>query len=461
MGKGLLLILLSLGLLAMGSEIKGEVSLAVTVYNNQFAVVKDVRSIAFDKGNSDLYFTDVAEGIQTETVAFKALDSPESVRVYEQNFQANLISTPALLKQYLEKEIEIFAKIGETGERIEGTLLGYTSGVVLRTPKGIEVFNEIEGARFPSLPSGFFTLPTLNWKVHSAEALTTDCEVAYRTSGFSWRADYSLTLNGDESGGDFGGWVSIDNRSGKRYKNARLKLIAGEVNVKTNANMGNSTLPTMVLAKTYGGSSPSFSEKSFSDYHLYTLSEPVTLEENSQKQIEFVPKAYGVSVRKYHLLSLTAGGRTQKNLKAGNRIEIANTEANKMGMPLPKGTVRVFKEDTADGSLEFIGEDSINHTPKDENFTLTTGNAFDIAANKLASNYLSSSTGGFSADLNLTVWNHKAITAEVVVEINNFYGDNNQFVWKTPVFNFERVSASLLRISRKFAANEKFSYLWS
>jgi hypothetical protein len=194
---------------------------------------------------------------------------------------------------------------------------------------------------------------------------------------------------------------------------------------------------------------------------MYTLSEAVTLDENSQKQVEFIPKVYGISVRKYNLIAISAGGSSQLNLKAGNRIEIANTEANKMGMPLPKGTVRVFKEDTADGSLEFIGEDSINHTPKDENFTLTTGNAFDIAANKYASNYQSFANSGYSADLNLTIWNHKDIAAEIVVEMSNYYGDNNQIIWKTTGLNVEKVSATLLKISRKFAANEKFSYLWN
>lgn len=127
--------------------------------------------------------------------------------------------------------------------------------------------------------------------------------------------------------------------------------------------------------------------------------------------MEFIPKVYGVNVRKYNFISISTGGYAQENLKASNKVELTNTKANKMGIPLPKGTVRVFKEDTADGSLEFIGEDSIGHTPKDENITITTGNAFDITANKLASNYQSYFNYGYSADLNLTIWNHKDIAA--------------------------------------------------
>lgn len=149
------------------SEIKEAVSLAVTVYNDQFAIVKDVRQISFDKGRSDLYFTDVSSSIQTETVTFKALNNTESIKVFEQNFEANLINTEAILQKYIDKDIEITAKVGEKSTRVTGTLLGYNSGYILKTAYGIEVFNNIDGVKFPSLPAGFLTLPTLNWKVFS------------------------------------------------------------------------------------------------------------------------------------------------------------------------------------------------------------------------------------------------------------------------------------------------------
>ena len=220
--------------LIQGSEIKEEVSLAVTVYNDQFAIVKDVRSISFDEGRSDLYFTDVSSNIETETVTFKAIQNPESIKVFEQNYEANLINTKAILQKYIDKEIEIYAKVGDESIKVKGTLLGYNSEYILKTDRGIEVYNNVDGINFPSLPAGFLTLPTLNWKVFSEKALTTNCEVAYRTTGFSWKSDYSLTLNGDETKADVGGWVTIDNNSGKRYKNTTLKLIAGDVNTVKN-----------------------------------------------------------------------------------------------------------------------------------------------------------------------------------------------------------------------------------
>ena len=222
---------------AQGSAIEKPVSLAVTIYNDKFAMVKDTRSISFDEGRSDLYFTDVSSNIQTETVTFKALKNPESIKVFEQNYEANLVNTQAILKKYINKWIDIYAKMGSSSTRVNGTLLGYSDGYILKTKRGIEVYNNIESVVFSSLPEGFQTMPTLNWKVWSEKAVTTDCEVAYRTTGFKWKSDYSVTLNADESKADVGGWVTIDNYSGKRYLGTKLKLIAGDVNtVSSNSN---------------------------------------------------------------------------------------------------------------------------------------------------------------------------------------------------------------------------------
>lgn len=196
--------------------------------------------------------------------------------MFEQNYEANLINTDAILQKYIDKNIEIYAKVGSLSTRVNGTLLGYRSGYILKTRFGIEVFNNIDGVNFPSLPAGFLTLPTLNWKVFSQNAITTTCEVAYRTTGFSWKADYSVILNAAETKADIGGWVTIDNYSGKKYQNAKLKLIAGDVNTVSNAPSPVARgVPMMAMSAAPAG--PTFSEKSFSDFHLYTLSEPVTL----------------------------------------------------------------------------------------------------------------------------------------------------------------------------------------
>jgi hypothetical protein len=229
MHRQTLLLLLFVSALSV-SEIRSSKSLAVTVYNDQFAIVKDVREIAFDQGNSDLYFTDVAAKIESQTVTFKALKDTENIRVYEQNYQANLINTEAILKRFINKNVTVFGRVGSASRKVTGTLLGYQSGYVLRTADGIEQLSNIDGVSLAELPSGFFTLPTLNWKVNSRSAVVSDCEVAYRTTGFSWKSDYLLTLNQAETNADLGGWVTIDNNSGKRYESIKLKLIAGDVN---------------------------------------------------------------------------------------------------------------------------------------------------------------------------------------------------------------------------------------
>lgn len=180
---------------ALSSAVMAPESLAVTIYNNDFAMVKDVRQISFDKGESFLYFTDVSSNIQTATVTFKALKDPTAVRVYEQNFERNLVNTDGILKKYIEKDIDVYVELGTTSRRVSGKLLGYNSGYIIQTKTGIQIFNKIAGVEFPTLPDGFFTTPTLNWKVFSSQVLTTSCEVAYRTTGFGWAADYSLTLN--------------------------------------------------------------------------------------------------------------------------------------------------------------------------------------------------------------------------------------------------------------------------
>ena len=257
-------------------------------------------------------------------MTFKAIQDPNSVRVYEQNFERNLVSKNGILEKYLEKQVTLYVDMVDTTRRVSGKLLGFNSGYILETRFGIEIFNNIVGIDLASLPEGFFTTPTLHWDVYSSRRQTANCEVAYRTTGFGWDADYSLTLSQDESSADIGGWVTIDNNSGKKYVNAKLKLIAGDVNT-----VQDQPRPFALEAVAFKGAvaddAPSFSEKSFADYHLYTLSRPVTLNDASQKQVEFIPRVYAVPVRKYHEININSGGYSQQNIDARNYIDFTNS----------------------------------------------------------------------------------------------------------------------------------------
>lgn len=255
-----------------------------------------------------------------------------------------------------------------------------------------------------------------------------------------------------------GGWVTIDNNSGKKYVNAKLKLIAGDVNT-VNQNMYNNYARGGIAMSAMPV--PSFSEKSFADYHLYTLSRPVTLNESSQKQVEFIPKVFNIPVDKYHEVRISAGGFNEQKITARNFVKFLNSNKNGLGIAFPKGTVRVFKEDKADGSLEFIGEDSINHTPKDENLTINTGNAFDLVSDKTAKTRTNTDNrGGYTADVVMKVNNHKDVKADVVVIFSNGYGDNLKLKMNGSDAAPEKVSASEYRWRKTLAPNEVWEFGW-
>lgn len=357
--------LLLLVALAVGSQVQGDGTVALTIYNDNFGMVKDVRSISFDAGESQVAFTDVAETIQTETVMFKPSSLNNGIRVYEQNYENNLADKYSLLKKYLEQNISVDITQGQQSRNVVGKLLAYQNSFILETGLGVSIYDSVSAVHVDKLSEGLLIRPTLIWRVFSPTATTVDCEVAYRATGFSWKADYLMTLNQKEDKADFAGWVTIDNNSGKTYKNASLKLIAGEVNV-VRPQPEFFAMPMMAMADGVAASPPpAFSEKSFADYHMYTLSKRVNINESSKKQLEFIPTAFNVPITKYYTLTVSAGGYPEENIKSKGTVRLFNSQKNGMGMPLPKGIIRVFKTDEADKSLEFIGEDSINHTPKD------------------------------------------------------------------------------------------------
>jgi hypothetical protein len=237
-----------------------------------------------------------------------------------------------------------------------------------------------------------------------------------------------MVLSDDEHEANFTGWVTIDNGSGKRYVNTSLKLIAGDVHVvKPKRLRGGIRRKFALRAMAEEAPKPGFSEKSFADYHMYTLGRRVDVNESSQKQIEFIPTAVDVEVDRYYAFTINVGRTVRQKIDVSSRIKFINEKSNNLGMPLPKGTVRVFKRDQKDGSLEFIGEDNINHTPKNENITVQTGNAFDIVARtKLKS--MTKTRNGYDAVKRLEVHNRGDIDRQFRIELNNYYGDRLQLL---------------------------------
>ncbi len=212
--------------LCFSSQVLNQSELALTIYNNGQAMVKDTRTIQLDKGVSQLYFTDVATTIQTETVMFTPDKQAANITIYEQNYENNLASKYAILKKYIDQPISVDVNQGNSVKSVNGRLLSYSNGFILSNNNGVGIYDSVSAVKVPSLPEGLLTLPTLVWVIASANPTTTKCEVAYRASGITWKADYLMKLSQSEEEADYSGWVTIDNNSGKKYANTKIKLIA-------------------------------------------------------------------------------------------------------------------------------------------------------------------------------------------------------------------------------------------
>lgn len=349
--------------------------LALTVYNDNFAVVRDDRTLDFDIGINEVEFTGVASAIEPASVNFKCLSGQGQISILEQNYEYDLVDTSSLLKRYLEKQITVTVKGAgaDTGVRIEGKLWASRNGnLVLNRKDGIVILSRdnIERITLTEMPEDLVTEPTLVWLVNSKSQGEKDCRITYTTGAIGWKADYSAVLSGDETNLDFSGWVTIDNHSGTAYENANVKLVAGDVRRLQRPVRRKEMVMALDSAKGMGGG---FEEKSFMDYHLYTLGRKTTVKNNQVKQIEFIEPVSGIQLDKIYLYE-----RQKIDDKIQVKMEFKNTEENGLGIALPKGKVRVFKEDPADENLEFVGEDIIDHTPKKEKLSLYIGNAFDI-----------------------------------------------------------------------------------
>jgi len=396
MRKGIVISMLVMVVLAstgFGIE-KPQAGVGLTIYNDNFAVVRENRNMKFEKGQNTVKFTDVASAIDPTSVKFLCLSSPGAITILEQNYEYDLVNTESLLKRYIDKNVtlKLRASGAETGKEVEGTLMAAMGSDYILKPEqgGLYIINKggIEGVALKEIPEDLVTKPTLVWLAKAQKDGEQLCQVTYTTGAISWKADYTAVLNEAETALDFSGWVTIDNRSGAGYKDATLKLIAGDVRrIQPAAAPMYKMMDGRSMAEAEDKSG--FAEKSFMEYHMYTLGRKSTINNNQVKQIEFIEPAPGVAARKIFVYEYDGwnwweAGRSSQPIKGkvNIKIEFENKKENKLGIALPKGKVRVFKKDTADDSLEFVGEDEIDHTPKDEKLSLYIGDAFDIVAER-------------------------------------------------------------------------------
>ena len=389
-------------------------NVAITVYNNNLAVVKDLRTLELKKGVFDLSYRNVASKIDPTSVHFKSLTAPDKVNILEQNYEYDLVSTSKIAQKYLDKEISVYLK---KDAEIKGKLISYEfDNLILQTDNGrIKSLSKsnIVDIDFPALPKGLITKPTLVWKIKNRKSGNHKTEVSYMTSGMKWHAEYVAVTKKSDKKLELNAWVSINNQSGATYPEAKLKLIAGDIH-KVEQPKRYRDSERMMFA-TVSKAAPQFEEKEFFEYHMYTLNRKSTLKNNQVKQISLFP-ATETNVKKIYTFEPRLADK-----KVRVNLEFINSKKNGLGMPLPAGKVRVYKEDPADNSLEFIGEDQIDHTPKNEKIKLFLGNAFDIKAEQLMIDKKSTSKRSREETWEIKIRNHKKANVEVLV-IERFYG---------------------------------------
>lgn len=363
------------GLLLAGPAVSAERRLRVTVYNDNLGLVSDQRTLTVGRGQSEVLISDVPALIDPTSVLLRA--EKGGLSVLEQNFQYDLASPDRILQRYLDQQIEV---VLEKGDLKNGVLLSYDGGaLVLREGEGglsIVSREQVVDIRLPGLPSGLRTRPTLVWRVQSSAEGAAPVELSYTTSGLSWHAEYVAVTDEKDTSIDLSAWVSLDNQSGATFEDAELQLVAGEVHrVRNEAAMDGMQAMRAPKAMLAMDESRGFEEESFFEYHLYTLDRRTTLADRETKQVSLFPTTHA-PVRKIYEYD---GQRSQKDVAI--LLETENKADLGLGMPLPRGTVRTYKKDSR-GLLQFVGEDQIDHTPKNEKVRLRLGNAFDVVGER-------------------------------------------------------------------------------
>ncbi|RPI08907.1 MAG: DUF4139 domain-containing protein [Zetaproteobacteria bacterium] len=386
--------------------------MSITVYNENLALIKDVREFQLPIGTHDVQFVDVASQIDPTTVHVKSLTDPIGLRILEQNYEYDLLNPQKLMDKYVGKTVKLMT--GDGGQ-IEAVLLGNNNGPIYRIAGQIHLGHPGRVV-LPELPENLIPRPTLVWRLQSAAARPQRVEASYLTAGIGWKADYIVVLNERDDGGDLSGWVTIDNKSGATYTEAALKLVAGDVHRARPAQELRAVLESSVKA---AAPRPQFQEESFFEYHLYSLQGRTTIKQNQTKQISLLD-APDIAIKKelrfYGAARYYRGqlGAPISNQKVGVFLEIANTEQHRLGIPLPKGIVRVYKA-SADKSLQFVGEDTIDHTPKDEKVKIKMGEAFDVVGERTQRDWKKLAANLYETEWDVELRNHKPEEVEVTI----------------------------------------------
>lgn len=436
-----------------GPVIPGPASVvALTVYNNDLALVNETRPLTLERGLNEVRYSGVPTQIDPTSVHFASTTDPDGTTVLEQNYEYDVVGSEKLLEKYVDQEISV---VTEDGTAYTGTLLNGQGDVILQDQGGKITSLRREVIRtynFPALPAGLITRPTLVWTVDAATEGRQTADVSYLTRGMNWYANYVAVLADDEKSMDLNGWITLDNRSGASYEDARLKLVAGDVNVvepvvKLEYDM-------MAREGVAAAPTPAVVQRPFFEYHLYQVERPVTVSNNQTKQIEFV-NGTGITTTKFFVYDGSGityypgvgpiydqGYGVGGNTDVKTIVEFRTGEDSGLDAPLPAGVIRLFKEDV-DGSALLVGEDRIDHTPVDETVRLYLGNAFDIKGERTQTDFNRLGDDVVEESFRIVIRNHKESDEEVRV-VEHLYRWSDWEIVKTNDENFSKLDAQTI-----------------
>jgi hypothetical protein len=411
---------------AATTTLDDQTELAVTVYNSDIALVRDVRNLQISRGTSDLHFMDIAATVNPATVHFRSLTEPSRVRVLEQNYEYDLLEPEKLLRKYVGRDVTLVRMHRDLNttreEEVRAHLLSYNNAPVWRINGEIVTGMQADHIRFPELPGNLYSRPTLIWTLENSGGARHRVEASYLAGKLSWNADYVLTVARDDKTADVDGWVTVTNGSGTSFNNTKLQLVAGDLNrvrqviskMELNAQRRDAAAPIAEMT-----------QEAFSDYHLYTVGRKTTINNNETKQVSMlgatafpVHKRYVVEGQYFYYHNVHHPGAPIKDV-VQVFYQFKNEEKAGLGMPMPAGNIRVYQADSG-GGVQFVGEDRINHTPKDEAINLKIGNAFDVVCERKQTGFEKIGTSTYEVEYEITLRNHKAVP--VTVEVNEPIG---------------------------------------
>lgn len=443
---------------------------ALTIYNQNFAVVRDTVPLDLKTGVNDARYSEMTAQLEPDSVILRDLSGKTKLQILEQNYRNDPVTQPLLLSLFEGKTIDFFVKEpNKPDHTVQGKIV--RSGYKTNTQPVIEVDGKLQFSLpgepiFPSLGDDTVLNPTLTWKIESARDAKIDAELAYVTGGFTWEADYNLVSPEKGNLIDVVGWITIQNNSGKTFNDARIKLMAGDVNKIQPQPPRMPMTPAKAMRSDRPMEAP-VTEKAFDEFHLYTLAHNTTLRDRETKQVEFV-RASGVKSERLYVydgaqipgwrVGMTFGDNpgygTECNKKVSVFREFKNSKENNLGIPLPKGRVRFYTQDSADQALQFVGENTIDHTPKDELVRLYTGDSFDLVGERKRTDFKVNNANDWANEsFEIKVRNRKKEPVEIRV-VDHLYRWTNWEI-KEKSQDFEKKDAQTIEFRASLQPDEE------